>query len=618
MNIESPPRTQSVPPPALTGPADLRGFTIGQLERLAEEIRADLIEQVCASGGHLGPNLGVVELTIALHRVFESPKDTIIFDTGHQAYVHKMLTGRRAEFTRLRRRGGLSGYPSRSESVHDVVENSHASTALSYADGIAKARRLRGQTDRAVVAVIGDGALTGGLAWEGLNNLGGAPGRPVIVVLNDNTRSYAPTTGGLAAHLRDLRTSPQRSWLESYTRDGPAFAAGNLFTHLGFDYLGPVDGHDVAACEQALRTARARGRPVVVHCVTDKGHGYPPAEQDQADHLHGVGVLDAATGRPAKPSSGPSWTKVFVGELCAIGAERDDVVAITAAMPGPTGLSAFAERFPDRVFDVGIAEQHSACSAAGLAMGGLHPVVALYSTFLNRAFDQVLMDVALHRTPVTFVLDRAGITGPDGPSHHGMWDLSILGVVPGLRVAAPRDPARLRALLREAVDHTAGPTVLRFPKASAGPDIPPIAQLDGIDILHRGRHRGTNVLLVAMGALAVPCIDAAHAIERSGVGVTIADPRWVIPVNPALAGIAGRHDLVVTVEDNSRTGGAGGLLAQACTDAGISTPVRNLGLPRAFVEQGSRTELLAEAGLSSAAITEAVIQGLTEPKGRAS
>jgi 1-deoxy-D-xylulose-5-phosphate synthase len=629
--------------PAVTGPADLRGLSPAQLEGLAAEIRAELIEQVCASGGHLGPNLGVVELTIALHRVFESPKDTIIFDTGHQAYVHKMLTGRRGVFARLRKRGGLSGYPSRRESVHDVVENSHASTALAYADGIAKARQLRGESEGAVVAVIGDGALTGGLGWEGLNNLGGAPGRPVIVVLNDNARSYAPTTGGLGDHLRDLRTSADTALGRADERDIPGTTppaathpgttppgttppgttppgttppgttppgatppgAANLFTSIGFDYVGPVDGHDVAACERAFRTARRRGRPVVVHCVTRKGQGYPPAEQDQADHLHGVGVLDAASGRPANPSA-PTWTKVFAGELCAIGAEREDVVAVTAAMAGPTGLSAFAERFPGRAFDVGIAEQHALCSAAGLAYSGLHPVVALYATFLNRAFDQLVMDVALHGAAVTFVLDRAGITGPDGPSHHGMWDLPICGIVPGLRVAAPRDPTRLRALLREAVDYAAGPTMLRFPKATAGPDIPAIAHIGGVDLLYRSHCRPLDVLLVAIGALAAPCMDAARALERQGIGVTIADPRWIIPINPELPRIAARHDVIVTVEDGSRTGGAGALLTQACADAGISSPVHNLGLPRTFVEQGDRSELLAEAGLSGPAIAAAV------------
>ncbi|TDC81879.1 1-deoxy-D-xylulose-5-phosphate synthase [Actinomadura sp. 7K507] len=588
---------------SIRGPADLRELPETDLPALAGEIREFLVRTVSRTGGHLGPNLGVVELTVAMHRVFTSPRDRIIFDTGHQAYVHKLLTGRPEGFEGLRRRGGLSGYPSQAESVHDVVENSHASTALAYADGLAKANQRRGLADRSVVAVIGDGALTGGLAWEGLNNLVGAPDRPVIVVLNDNGRSYAPTVGGLGRHLHALRTSPG-SWPEHYTRDGSA-AGDNLFTHLGFAYLGPVDGHDVSACERALQAARDLRRPVVVHVTSRKGHGYPPAEDDEAEHMHAIGKIDPATGKAAKPS-GMSWTKVFAEEMCAVGAERDDVVAITAAMPGPTGLAAFAERFPDRAYDVGIAEQHAACSAAGLALGGMHPVVAVYSTFLNRAFDQVVMDVALHRLPVTFVLDRAGITGPDGPSHHGVWDLSILGVVPGLRGAAPRDATRLRELLREAVDVTDGPTVLRFPKATAGPDIDAVASVDGMDILRRSRGRPLDVLIVAAGPLAGACLQAAGILEEQGTGVTVVDPRWVIPVNPALPGLAARHALVVTVEDGGRTGGAGARLAQACADAGVRTPVRNLGLPRAFLEHGDRQDLLDDAGLSGDRIAEAV------------
>jgi 1-deoxy-D-xylulose-5-phosphate synthase len=518
--------------------------------------------------------------------------------------VHKLLTDRADGFDLLRQRGGLSGYPSRAESHHDMIENSHASTSLSYADGLAKAYALTGQTDRAVVAVIGDGALTGGMAWEAVNNIAAAKNRPVIIVVNDNGRSYAPTVGGLGAHLRTLRKSPG-SWLECYTHDRQA--EENLFTDLGLAYLGPIDGHDVTACERALRTARQMRRPVVVHTVTSKGRGYPPAEADQADHLHGVGVLDPATGKPAKASSEVSWTKVFAAELCAIGAIREDVVAITAAMPGPTGLAAFAERFPGRMYDVGIAEQQAVCSAAGLALGGLHPVVAVYSTFLNRAFDQVIMDVALHRLPVTIVLDRAGVTGPDGPSHHGMWDLSLLSVVPGLRVAAPRDPARLRELLRESLDID-GPTALRFPRAAAGPDMDAVARIDGVDILHRSRRLPLDVLIVSVGTLAEACLEAARTLEDRGVGVTVVDPRWVIPANPALAGLAARHDLVVTAEDSSRTGGAGASVAQACADAGVRTLVRNLGLPRAFIDHGDRPGLLGDAGLSGEAIAQAVLR----------
>ncbi|XRQ14256.1 1-deoxy-D-xylulose-5-phosphate synthase [Actinomadura welshii] len=584
-------------------PADLRELPAEELPALAEEIRGFLVRAVARTGGHMGPNLGVVELTVALHRVFTSPRDKIIFDTGHQSYVHKLLTGRADGFAGLRQRGGLSGYPSQAESVHDLVENSHASTALAYADGLAKANQRRGLADRSVVAVIGDGALTGGLAWEGLNNLVCAPDRPVIVVLNDNGRSYAPTVGGLGRHLHELRGS-SGSWLDVYTRGGHA-AENNLFTHMGFGYIGPIDGHDVADCERALEAARAMRRPVVVHVVSRKGHGYAPAENDQADHMHGIGKIDPETGEAA-PSSGTSWTKVFADELCAVGEHHDEVVAITAAMPGPTGLAAFAERFPDRMYDVGIAEQHAACSAAGLALGGLHPVVAVYSTFLNRAFDQVVMDVALHRLPVTFVLDRAGITGPDGASHHGMWDLSILGAVPGLRVAAPRDPARLRELLREAVEATDGPTVLRFPKATAGADIDAVARIDGMDVLRRSRSLPLDVLIVSTGVLAEPCLQAADILEDLGVGVTVVDPRWVIPANPALTGLAARHALVVTAEDAGRTGGAGACLVQACADAGVLTPIRNLGLPRAFIDHGDRPGLLADAGLSGERIAQAV------------
>ena len=597
---EGPPRTLLE---GIRDPADLRELPAEELPALAAEIRDFLVGAVARTGGHLGPNLGVVELMIALHRVFASPDDKFIFDTGHQSYVHKLLTGRADGFDRLRQRGGLSGYPSQAESVHDLVENSHASTALSYADGLAKAYQRRGLADRSVVAVIGDGALTGGMAWEGLNNLAGAPDRPVIVVLNDNGRSYAPTIGGIGRHLQHLRNSSD-SWLEVYTRDGRA-AEDNLFTTMGFGYIGPVNGHDVSACERALEAARAMGRPVVVHVVTRKGRGYAPAENDQADHMHGIGKIDPETGK-APASSGTSWTKIFADELCAVGEDHDEVVAITAAMPGPTGLSAFAERFPDRMYDVGIAEQHAAGSAAGLALGGLHPVVAVYSTFLNRAFDQVVMDVALHRLPVTFVLDRAGITGPDGASHNGMWDMSILGVVPGVRVAAPRDPARLRETLREAVEVSDGPTVLRFPKATAGPDIDAVVRVDGMDLLRRSRGLSLDVLIVSTGVLAEACLQAADILEDQGIGVTIIDPRWVIPVNPALTGLAARHQLVVTVEDSSRTGGVGACLAQACADEGVRTPVRNLGLPRAFIEHGDRTGLLADMGLSGEEIARTV------------
>jgi 1-deoxy-D-xylulose-5-phosphate synthase len=588
-------------PESLASASDLdrlRTLTYRQLEALAEEIRAFLIANVCRTGGHLGPNLGVVELTIALHRVFDSPRDRILFDTGHQAYVHKILTGRRAGFSQLRRQHGLSGYPSQAESVHDVIENSHASTVLSYADGLAKAYRLRARTDRAVVAVVGDGALTGGMCWEALNNIGAAR-RPVIVVLNDNGRSYAPTVGSLARYLQGLRASGGDL--------STGVGGGNLFEQLGLAYVGPVDGHDVRAVERALSHARALDRPVVVHCVTGKGHGYAPAETDEADRFHAVGTVDPASGRAPAPGK-PAWTTVFAEEITEIGADRPDVVCVTAAMLDPVGLTGFAREFPDRVFDVGIAEQHAVTSAAGMALGGLHPVVPMYATFLNRAFDQLLMDVALHRLPVTFVLDRAGVTGPDGPSHHGMWDLAILSVVPGLRVAAPRDPARLRELLREAVDVTGGPTALRLPKATAGEDIAALERLDRVDVLHR--HGDPDVLLVGMGPTAPPCLAAAEILADSGLGVTVVDPRWIIPPERILVELAARHRLVITVEDGGRTGGAGALLAQAVTDAGVATPVHNLGLPRRFLAHGSRQEILDQHGFTGSALAHAIHQAL--------
>ncbi len=579
----------------ITEPGDLRALPPAALAELAEEIRGFLVEKVCRSGGHLGPNLGVVELTIALHRVFRSPRDAIVFDTGHQSYVHKILTGRRGGFDTLRQQHGLSGYPARAESAHDLVENSHASTALSYADGLAKARQLCGDSEKdrdgRVVAVVGDGALTGGMCWEALNNIGGTA-LPVIVVLNDNTRSYSPTTGALAGHLRRLREGSR----------------GNLFRELGFAYMGPVDGHDIGAVERALRQAAAVERPCVVHVVTVKGKGYPPAERDEVDHLHAVGIVDPDTGH-ATTKGDQTWTSVFADEITVLGAERADLVCVTAAMLHPTGLTPFAARFPDRVFDVGIAEQHAVTSAAGLAMGGRHPVVAIYSTFLNRAFDQVLADVALHRLPVTFVLDRAGITGPDGPSHHGMWDASILHAVPGLRLAAPRDPTRLRELLREAID-TDAPTAIRYPKATVAADLPAVARMDGVDVLHRSKALPLDVLLVTAGPTAQAAADAAGRLARAGVGVTVVDPRWVLPVNPALAAMAARHRLLVTVEDNTRAGGIGTALTQTCHDAGVSTPVVNLGLPNAFVSHGSREALLAEAGLDADGITRTVLERL--------
>ncbi|SFP28002.1 1-deoxy-D-xylulose-5-phosphate synthase [Amycolatopsis arida] len=578
---------------AVEGPVDLRALPAALLPEFAEEIRTFLVDTVTRTGGHLGSNLGMVELTIALHRVFDSPRDVVLFDTGHQAYVHKLLTGRRREFATLRQRGGLSGYPSAAESPHDRIENSHASTALSYADGLARAFSLRGTTDRRVVAVIGDGALTGGLAWEALNNLGAGPQRPVVVVLNDNGRSYDPTVGALGRHLAGLRAGAGR--------------ASSVFAELGLGYLGPVDGHDIAAVEDALRRAVRWRRPVVVHCVTRKGKGFPPAEADEADCLHAVGPAAPAATR-ASAAEPPSWTSVFGQELRAIGAERPDVVCLTAAMLRPTGLLPFAETYPDRVIDVGLAEQHAVAGAAGLAMGGLHPVVAVYATFLNRAFDQVLMDVALHRLPVTFVLDRAGVTGPDGASHHGMWDLSLLALVPGLRLAAPRDAGTLRELLREAVAVDSGPTAVRFPKGTTGPDVPARYRRGRCDVLLDPPD--PDVLLVAVGPLAPACLAAAAELRRQGIAATVVDPRWVHPLDPSLLELAAAHRLVITVEDNTGTGGVGARLAQAAAGEQGAPRVRCLALPGEFLPHGGRGELLDEHGLTASAIAAAVRQHL--------
>ncbi len=569
----------------IQGPRDLDGLSGPELIALAGEIRTFLVDAVSRSGGHLGPNLGVVELTLALHRVFDSPRDILLWDVGHQCYVHKVLTGRQGGFTGLRAAGGLSGYPSRSESEHDVIENSHASAALSWADGIARAHEVRQVEDRAVVTVVGDGALTGGMVWEALNNIAGA-GRPVVVVLNDNGRAYDPTVGGLARHLTALREKPC---------DGGVFAA------LGMDYVGPVDGHDIAAMEVALRDARSRGRPVVVHCVTRKGAGYLPSETDPADRHHAIGPFDRHTGVPM--TTQPSWTSVFTDEMIKVGNEREDVVAITAAMLGPTGLAPFAEQYPSRCFDVGIAEQHAAAAAAGLAYGGLHPVVAVYATFLNRCFDQVLMDVALHGAGVTFVLDRAGLTGDDGPSHNGMWDLSLLQLVPGLRVAVPRDAAQLRAQLREAIEVRDAPTVVRFPKGAVGTDIEAIERHGPVDVLSRGSR--ADVLLVGIGPLAGAAVQAGACLAELGIGVTVVDPRWIQPVPAALVSMALAHRAVVVAADSGRAGGPGSLLAQAIRDAGASTPVTELGIPQVFHETAKRARLLADLGLTAEAIVEA-------------
>jgi 1-deoxy-D-xylulose-5-phosphate synthase len=609
-------------------PSDVQALTPTQCGELCAEIRAFLVDKVSRTGGHLGPNLGAVELTVAVHRVFDSPRDVLLWDTGHQAYVHKLLTGRAEGFDTLRQQGGMSGYPSRAESPHDVIENSHASTALSYADGVAKAFALTGeQGKRAVVGIIGDGALTGGMAWEALNNIA-ASDRPVVIVVNDNARSYAPTIGGLANHLATLRTTHGYErfleWGKGVLGRTPVVgrpvyetlhgvkkglkdivAPQGMFEDLGLKYIGPVDGHDVEAVEHALRRARAYEAPVLVHVITRKGLGYAPAEADEADRFHGIGVIDPETGLPASVSA-PSWTGVFADEMVALGAERPDLVAITAAMLQPVGLDRFAERFPSRVFDVGIAEQHAATSAAGLALGGLHPVVAVYATFLNRAFDQVLMDVALHKAGVTFVLDRAGLTGDDGASHNGMWDMSILQVVPGIRIAAPRDAATLRAELREAVEVADAPTVVRFPKGAVADDLAAIDRVGGLDVLVR--EGDEDVLIVAVGSMAHCCADVAGRLRAQGIGVTVVDPRWVAPVDPALAPIAGRHRLVVTVEDNGRVGGVGSVITQALRDARVPTPILDFGIPPRFLDHGKRAELLVELGLTAQDISRGVVE----------
>ncbi|QMU69266.1 1-deoxy-D-xylulose-5-phosphate synthase [Streptacidiphilus sp. P02-A3a] len=611
---------------SIQDPAGLRELPADQLPRLAEEIRDFLIEAVTRTGGHLGPNLGVVELTIALHRVFDSPRDRILFDTGHQSYVHKLLTGRQ-DFSRLKSRGGLSGYPSRAESEHDVIENSHASTVLGYADGLAKANEIRGLRDRHVVAVIGDGALTGGMAWEALNNIAEAKDRPVIIVVNDNERSYAPTIGGLANHLATLRTTQGYERFLSWGKEalqrtpglgGPlyealhgakkgfkdTFAPQGMFEDLGLKYVGPIDGHDEQAVESALRRARGFGGPVIVHCLTEKGRGYRPAELDEADHFHQVGAIDPVTCEPLTPAGGTSWTSVLGNELVELARRRPELVAITAAMGAPLGLTKFAREFPDRFFDVGIAEQHAAVSAAGMATGGLHPVFVVYATFLNRAFDQVLMDVALHRCGVTFVLDRAGITGTDGASHNGMWDMSILQVVPGLRLAAPRDADQLRAQLAEALEVTDAPTVLRYPKAVVGPPIPAVERIGGVDVLLRTGEpdRAPDLLLVAVGTMAPACLDAAALLTAHGLTATVVDPRWVKPVPAALTELAAGHRMVVTVEDNGRVGGVGAAVAQALRDAEVDVPTRELGIPQEFLDHASRSEILDELGLTGPGI----------------
>ncbi|MEO8528570.1 MAG: 1-deoxy-D-xylulose-5-phosphate synthase [Pseudolysinimonas sp.] len=619
------------------GPRDLDPLGKEQLKQLAGEIRKFLVTEVSKTGGHLGPNLGVVELTMAIHRVFDSPHDAIVFDTGHQSYVHKLLTGRQ-DFSRLRMKGGLAGYPQRSESIHDIVESSHASSSLSWADGISRAFAMTGQVDRYVVAVVGDGALTGGMTWEALNNISDDNARRLVIVVNDNGRSYAPTIGGMARFLNNVRTRRSyrrlyRTSKQIFDRFGPVGRAvyrgtrgaahgflsrftnnEALYSNLDIKYLGPIHGHDLAAIEETLRQAKDLEAPVIVHVITEKGHGYGPAVKDAADQFHAVGQIDPETGEPIEPASRPSWTSVFADEIVELADKNPRLVGITAAMLRPTGLYRFAEKYPERVFDVGIAEQHAVTSAAGMAFGGLHPVVALYATFVNRAFDQVLMDVALHKAGVTFVLDRAGITGPDGPSHHGMWDLAILQAVPHIRIAAPRDSTRLREELGEAVVVDDAPTVIRFSKGSVGSEIDAQRRTaDGVDVLREAAHR--DVLIVTVGPMAKLGLQVAERLAAQGIGATVVDPRWVIPVPGSVIEMARDYRLVVSIEDGIRVGGIGTRIRQELRAAGVDTAVDELGLPDEFIPHGDRNEILAEVGLSEQRIARDIVSQVLGTEG---
>jgi 1-deoxy-D-xylulose-5-phosphate synthase len=613
---------------SIKGPSDLVGLTHPQLDELAQEIRQFLIEKVSKTGGHLGPNLGVVELTIAVHRAFDSPKDVVLFDTGHQSYVHKILTGRAEGFDHLRQRGGLAGYPSRKESPHDVIENSHASTALSWGDGISRGFSLTGQNDRYVVVVVGDGALTGGMSWEALNNIATAKDRNLIIIVNDNARSYSPTIGGLAEHLSTLRVTQGYErfldWGKEILHKTPVVgmpiyetlhgmkkgikdivAPQGMFEDLGLKYMGPFDGHDIGAMEKALSIAKHFGGPVLVHAITEKGRGYSPAIADEAEKFHAVGIVDPETGIPVS-NGGTQWTKVFSEELVAVGKERVDIVAMTAAMMGPTGLDEFQKLFPHRTIDVGIAEQHALTSAAGLAFTGLHPVVALYSTFLNRAFDQLLLDVALHKAGVTIVLDRSGITGDDGPSHHGIWDLALTGIIPTIHVAAPRDGARLRETFREAIDIHDAPSVVRFPKGAVVKDIEALERIEGIDILYQDKSR--DVLIVSVGALANLALDVAVQVGREGIGITVVDPRWVKPLSPTLMAMALAYRNVVVIENGIRHGGIASSLSEMFRDAGVSTPIHSIGVPLEFIEHSKPAEILQDLGITVPDISRSIVE----------
>jgi len=612
----------------IKSPKDLADLSPADLIALAEEIRAFLIAKVTKTGGHLGPNLGVVELTIAIHRTFDSPKDVVLFDTGHQSYVHKILTGRSEGFDLLRQKGGLSGYPSRAESDHDVIENSHASTALSWGDGISRGFSLTGQSDRHVVVVVGDGALTGGMSWEALNNIATAESRNLVIVVNDNERSYSPTIGGMATYLSTLRVTRGYEKFLDWGKDvlqrtpvvgGPIYdtlhgmkkgikdiiAPQGMFEDLGLKYMGPVDGHDIAAMERALLKAKAFGAPVILHAITEKGRGYAPAIEDEAEKFHAVGIVDPETGLPLAKGV-TTWTSVFADELVKQGESNPKLIAITAAMLGPTGLDKFADKFPERTVDVGIAEQHAVTSAAGLAFAGMHPVVAVYATFLNRAFDQVLLDVALHKAGVTFVLDRAGITGDDGASHNGIWDLALTGIIPTMHVAAPRDGARLREVLAESIQITDAPSMLRYPKGEVIADIPAFERRDGIDVLYRGE--SADVLLVSVGAMAAMAVEAASQAYREGVGVTVIDPRWIKPLPQSLVTMATRYKSVVVLEDGIRHGGIASTISEMFRDAGLQVPIHSIGVPLTFLEHAKRGQILSELGITAQQISLSIVE----------
>ena len=612
---------------SIKSPADLQGLSYEQLTELSAEIRQFLITKVSKTGGHLGPNLGVVELTIAIHRTFDSPKDVVLFDTGHQSYVHKILTGRADQFDGLRQRGGIAGYPNRAESEHDVIENSHASTALSWGDGISRGFAITNQLDRSVVVVVGDGALTGGMSWEALNNIAASNERNLVVIVNDNERSYSPTIGGLATYLATLRVTRGYEkfldWGKEVLTHTPVvgnpiyetlhgmkkgikdiIAPQGMFEDLGLKYVGPIDGHDLVAMERALTQAKEFGQPVLVHVITEKGKGHQPAVADQAEKFHAVGIVDPETGTPLGKSS-TSWTNIFSEEMLAIGEEREDIVALTAALLGPTGLDKFQEKFPMRTIDVGIAELHAVTSAAGLAFTGLHPVIAVYSTFLNRAFDQLLLDVALHKAGVTFVLDRSGVTGDDGPSHHGIWDLALTGIIPTMRVAAPRDAARLRETLREALDVNDAPTAIRFPKGAVSKDIPAFERRDGVDVLYRGE--SADVLLVSIGAMAAIAVEAASQAYREGVGVTVIDPRWVKPIPDSLMTMARRYKSVVVLEDGIKHAGIASSISEAFREAGLNVAIHSIGIPLEFIEHSKRSEILDDLGINAQKISRDIV-----------